>query len=360
MDCKMFEDNISSYLDGELKDIDKIEFELHLLKCKNCRQKYENMINIVKLIKEKKEVELPEDYHNILMEKVKIQKRRLYNNLKTLSSIAAALLLIISSMFILNTSNNDNMSSNKELVKESQVVKYTVDEFSNKSNNVNENKSDKDTAEIESKDTEAEEFYGLVSETNKQVALDDSNIMSKVTRSMKYGRKLVRIENIELSIQPYDDIVEEITEYIEKLGGYVEVLNIDYSKNEKNDEEDEDIYLKNGIMKLRVTQDKFEDAVDFIKSISDVEKHQHIENDITQLYSEKEEIINKLKNRENEVSKMIEQVNNTDKIIKLEKDLKQIRIDIERNTRELQNLDCIINMPEINLKLKEMSQEENT
>ena len=103
MNCKDFLELISLYIDSEIDDIQKKEFEKHLNDCKKCRTEYENVLSVVSMLKDLPDEELPEnfcsDLHDKLLKETENQGSRKIlffrsNAFKAVSTVAAGILVV--------------------------------------------------------------------------------------------------------------------------------------------------------------------------------------------------------------------------------------------------------------------------
>lgn len=70
MKCETIRNMISSYIDKDLNDIEKAEMEKHLTECKQCREEYETMLDIIAVCGNLEEVELPQNFRTELHQKL--------------------------------------------------------------------------------------------------------------------------------------------------------------------------------------------------------------------------------------------------------------------------------------------------
>ena len=119
MKCCECKDKISLYIDQMLTQEENESMEAHLRTCEKCNEEYKQTFEIVKVLKQKEVVELPQNFHNELMSRLKEERQintsqkliymRKYNY-KTLLPIVAVLL----TGFIL-FSNHRAINFNKEI-----------------------------------------------------------------------------------------------------------------------------------------------------------------------------------------------------------------------------------------------------
>lgn len=106
--CEHIIELISLYIDGELSDAEKHQFEEHINSCIKCKEEFDCQMEIINLCKNIEDVELPEDFNKQLHQKLVKEKQGkgplFWMNskyIKLASSIAAAFILIfVTSKFL--------------------------------------------------------------------------------------------------------------------------------------------------------------------------------------------------------------------------------------------------------------------
>lgn len=75
MKCEKYSDWISLYIDGELKDKERVAFEDHISSCASCQEEINVIQEIIKNIKDLEAMELPKQFHQELMEKIQLEDK---------------------------------------------------------------------------------------------------------------------------------------------------------------------------------------------------------------------------------------------------------------------------------------------
>jgi len=355
MDCKTFERNISPYIDNQLVDIERKEFELHLLTCKECRKLYEEMINLVKLIREEEQEELPVDYKLKLREKLKEasyeNKKKI--NWRVLSSVAAGFLILLMSYGLI--SNNF-------------ISKGLKEEFSQNDTSMLQKKTTENSVEISESSPEEEMQYSLTADVEEFAQEDDASESDKdllvgeltdtnrfqMTRSGVYGRKLVKEAYIDLEIEDYNNLYEKIAKHVEDKDGYIENWQTGNNTSNVNDDEEE-VSFRQGYIRIRIPEDKFQETLDFVKGLGVVIQHQITENDISEEYYSVENSVKNLRLEEDKLREILNEAKAIEDTIQIENELKRIRTEIDNNTVIIENWDNIVNLPVINANIIEVA-----
>ncbi|HPW41924.1 MAG TPA: zf-HC2 domain-containing protein, partial [Bacillota bacterium] len=76
MKCETIKNMMSSYIDKDLNNIEKAEFEKHLAECEECRAEYESLIDIIAACGNLEEIELPQNFRTELHQRLNEEKRK--------------------------------------------------------------------------------------------------------------------------------------------------------------------------------------------------------------------------------------------------------------------------------------------
>ena len=75
MGCDDYKELISLYFDKELDEKEEKELFEHLTNCPSCRKEFEELKVVMDMLGEIEEEELPEDFHNEVMAKIKAEAK---------------------------------------------------------------------------------------------------------------------------------------------------------------------------------------------------------------------------------------------------------------------------------------------
>lgn len=98
MNCEMSKNYIMKYFDGEINDMEEVQFKQHLKSCRSCSDEFNCMESIFTSLEEQTDIKPPSNFEAMVMDKVGvIEKQRSEKNSKRLVLIynAATLLSII-------------------------------------------------------------------------------------------------------------------------------------------------------------------------------------------------------------------------------------------------------------------------
>jgi len=315
---------------------------------------YEEMINLVKLIREEEQEELPVDYKLKLREKLKEasyeNKKKI--NWRVLSSVAAGFLILLMSYGLI--SNNF-------------ISKGLKEEFSQNDTSMLQKKTTENSVEISESSPEEEMQYSLTADVEEFAQEDDASESDKdllvgeltdtnrfqMTRSGVYGRKLVKEAYIDLEIEDYDNLYEKIVKHVEDKDGYIENWQTGNNTSNVNDDEEE-VSFRQGYIRIRIPEDKFQETLDFVKGLGVVIQHQITENDISEEYYSVENSVKNLRLEEDKLREILNEAKAIEDTIQIENELKRIRTEIDNNTVIIENWDNIVNLPAINANIIEV------
>lgn len=105
MNCKISEEYLMKYFDGELNDIENAQLKLHLKGCKKCSEDFENLSSVFSYLNTEGVVEPPQDFETNVMIRINTleaaRKRRIEGILLGLYWLATAALAAIAIIFML-------------------------------------------------------------------------------------------------------------------------------------------------------------------------------------------------------------------------------------------------------------------
>ncbi|EOC99853.1 DUF4349 domain-containing protein [Caldisalinibacter kiritimatiensis] len=347
MDCKVFEDNMSLYIDNELNDIDKKEFELHLMTCEKCRKSYEAMVAILKEVRNEEQVELPDGYTEKLNEKLKKinEKEKKKVNWKPLTAIAASLLvLLVSISFIFN---NFIFDKKVQYQYDSAVEEPEFDRSTSMNAKVEVQDDRNMTAKM---DLDVE--TSSVAEDAKFTERANESVQNKsfsVSRS-KPVQKIIKQAYLNIEVEDYDNKFNSIVNFVKQNEGYIENANTTY-KPVKDSNKNK---LKQGYLKVRIPESNFVKTIEYIKKLGEVTNEQESTRNISKQYYDKENELKNLRIQEERLREILKKAKNVDEILRVENELRRIRTEIDSHTNLLNTWDDQVNMSTININLIEV------
>jgi len=270
------------YIDDQLNNIEKKEFELHLLKCKDCFEEYESTINILKLIKDEPQQELPEDYRLKLRGKLEESSKKKMNifTWKKLSSLAAAILIVFVSYGLISKNFDFNKKVGHELVQDSMentsdfgIQSAKIDESDEGNSDLNKEniKSFGITATVGNEDSgEAEVMEDSAEITGRTT--DDITVAMDVpiftSRGSVGNRGPLKEAYIDIQVENYDESLEKIGEYVDRHGGFIENWYKTEVYNHSESGQEEKAYI--GHIRIRVPEKAFYETINYLKGFGEI------------------------------------------------------------------------------------------
>lgn len=365
MDCEVVRNLMSSYIDKDINEIDRIEFEEHLKNCTVCMEEYNLLLSTVTYCNQLEEIELPETFHQELMGKIKelgndrnrYKKNFFRRNWSWMAGVAAVFVVAAIGLSSLKglpqLGTNDNIATEKaaseyrgavtqsvtpaEAPKADKSIEFEFNESIDLS-------SIQDNAANYSLTMKAPDDYGTVN--NQETLQSEEEI---------YERKIITTGSISLEVTDLDEKVNAITDLAEKSGGYVESSNVDnvvsYERDNNDNKEEK---LKTGNLTLRLPAAKFKATVEEIKNMGEVISYNTNSVDISEQYYDTTTRINNLKVQENRLRELLSKVQTVDEILKIENELNRVRNDIELMTTDIRRWDKQVSLSTLYVYLKEI------
>lgn len=365
MDCEVVRNLMSSYIDKDINEIDRIEFEEHLKNCADCMEEYNLLLSTVTYCNQLEEIELPETFHQELMGKIKelgndrnrYKKNFFRRNWSWMAGVAAVFVVAAIGLSSLKglpqLGTNDNIATEKaaseyrgavtqsvtpaEAPKADKSIEFEFNESIDLS-------SIQDNAANYSLTMKAPDDYGTVN--NQETLQSEEEI---------YERKIITTGSISLEVTDLDEKVNAITDLAEKSGGYVESSNVDnvvsYERDNNDNKEEK---LKTGNLTLRLPAAKFKATVEEIKNMGEVISYNTNSVDISEQYYDTTTRINNLKVQENRLRELLSKAQTVDEILKIENELNRVRNDIELMTTDIRRWDKQVSLSTLYVYLKEI------
>ncbi|KPU27827.1 hypothetical protein TR13x_00220 [Caloranaerobacter sp. TR13] len=341
MDCKSFEERMSLYIDDMLDEVQKKEFEQHLNECKKCQILFKNMNSIVNYASVCEEIELPKDFNEKLRIRLKeIKKPKGYKNkFKVLSTIVAVFFIVI----IAISMSMDFFGNNFKMEERMQYDTQEAPMENQMAKGLEPSQPELGREEVTDYNNSN---YSADSNESASFTLKDGNKQSKLE-----NRKIIDEAYIELDVEDYDKVFNEIMDYVKFLGGFVENSESGYQYNNSREEKEP---LKRGYLRIRVPSDKFEDTIKYIESLGIMKRKNLTGRDVTEQYYDIENRVKNLKIQEERLREILRKAEKVEEILMIENELRRIRTEIDQNTGMLKKWDSLVALATINISLNEV------
>lgn len=362
MNCNEFIEYISSYIDGEMTEIEKKEFELHILSCHKCRQEYEDMIKIMKTIKKQEQVELPDNYRLELRRKLKeVAKEERKINWRTISSVAAGLIILIISISMFSDNlpfigQKDYLTKSAENVGSQENVAFDMSEPATALDEKNAETSalgDKDIGDNSTEDANFTVQSVPIEEDGGEgiSSVQGFGIMASRS-SLGSTRKTVKEAYLSIDLDELDKVQEQIANYVDENGGFVEDINKELINNDTKAKEN------SHLIKIRIPSDKFDMTLDFLRQLGTLTDENLTHNDITEKYQNVESNLSCLYEQENLLLGILYKVEDSKDKSLVEDELKKIKEEINSETSTLEKYEDSVTLSTINTQLNEVGEDD--
>ncbi|MBS4537202.1 DUF4349 domain-containing protein [Clostridium sp. D2Q-11] len=331
MDCNKCIENISPYIDDELIQGEKVEFEKHLKECKECEKIYNETLKVMNSIREIEYEPLPDDYKITLRSKLEDEKEYTKNpkNYKKWIGLGVAAVLIF---FV--------------------IIMPSIYYFSNDSLNM-------DSAVEESKDMDSsnanepmKQNLGNYGEMDSIEMADDETQDRAREEAQIDNRKIIKNAHIRIEVIEFNKTLKEITDNINLKEGYIQNSDIQTINRGRKE-------YKEGYMTLRIPQNYLEEVIDDISAKGKVNNLSINSDDVTKAYMDTEARLKNLEVQENRLRELIVKAEKIEDILNIENELRRIRTEIEQLQSTLKNWDNLVSLSTINLQLIEVDTIDN-
>ena len=378
MKCETIRNMMSSYIDKDLNDVEKAELEKHLAECEQCREEYENMLDILAMCSNLEELELPQGFRTELHQKLveDKKKRNFFGSIfgsagrKMATGLVAAALVIaigIGSTSLL-TGNNAKMS--QEIGSAPGYGAAEAPSASPADSDMQFSMKAKEEAgydvappvlpEITSIENTARNSAGM--QFNESLAADE-NVPVEGETPARSGRMVIRTGNISVNVENVDKAAGEIRQLAESSGGYVENSQIDIITIPKIEYGDgsavnKEYTEKQANMTIRVPEVQFQNIFNNIKGMGKLVSENISGSDITAEYRDTEARVDNLKIQEQSLKQLMPKANTVEEILKIETELNRVRTEIDINTGNLKRWDNLVQLSTIYIYMRELKPEE--
>jgi hypothetical protein len=373
MKCETIKNIMSSYIDKDLNNIEKAEFEKHLAGCEECREEYKSLIDIIAACGNLEEIELPQNFRTELHQRLNEEnkKRNFFSGIignrrmKMATGLVAAALVIAIGIGSIPLFFNNNMKATQSADITAPAAPAAQPEYFDADLAMNK-------AEAREVEMAAAEERG-VSEDSVSMEFNET-LMAKgiapsqgldgqAIESSRSGRMVIRTGNISVNVESVDKAASEIRQMTESSGGYVENSQIDNVTVPKARTYGEDYTAKEETQKyanmtVRVPEIRFEDIFNNIKGMGELVSENMSDSDITAEYRDTAARVDNLKIQEQSLQQLMTKAKTVDEILKIETELNRVRTDIDINTGSLKRWDNLVQLSTIHIYMRELKPEE--
>lgn len=196
-------------------------------------------------------------------------------------------------------------------------------------------------------------FSNSVSDKSTQAVPTSPTAVAETTQQKPVGgHKIIQTGNISMESLKFDESVSKTLDYVTSIGGYAESSNI----------EGQGISSGNTAMKrtanyvFRVPADKYTDFFSKMKGYGVVTSEQSQGQDITDKYFDTDARLKSLKIQEERELLLLQKAIKLSDILELEKELNNVRYQIETYTGTLRKWDSLVNYSTVKVTIREVDE----
>lgn len=358
MDCRQIEQYLSLYLDNELGSGETKQVEEHLQECPACMEYYRSLKMIKQYCSNLKVVDLPSGFHEKLHQRlVKEERKQMSRNFKfkIAIGIVAALVLVFVGIGL-----SDGIGSNKEGAYEMAASDTATSESKSSAGGDVEVYLTEETTEdyaavqdsYESEKNLADSGVSGQEEADKRQAGSSVGIQSSIGE-----RKIIKSAYLSVETLEFDRFINTITGKLNSVGGYVESSNIDGIPHNAQNK-----VLRSAHFEIRVPKEYFQQFITDVGGLGNLLIKQENGDDITGQYFDTEARLKSLQIQEERLLTILQKAEKLQDIIELERELSNVRYEIENLTGTLKKWDNMVEYSRISLdvyEVKELKEEES-
>jgi len=215
--------------------------------------------------------------------------------------------------------------------------------------------SSKDSlSSIEYEEPVAEEgMSDVASEAEEPVA---ESAGAPLTENMPVdNRKFIKNLDVDMQTKDFDKTTSSIATMVTEIGGYIEQSNISgNSLNYESDYSGDAYNPRSADYVLRIPVDKLDTVADKLSTLGNVTNRSERVEDVTANYADIERRLETLRVQEERLLAILKKADELEYIITLEKELSEVRYEIESYTINLKGLDNKISYSFVNIRVSEV------
>lgn len=170
-------------------------------------------------------------------------------------------------------------------------------------------------------------------------------------------RKLIKTADLQLETKKFDKSISSLEKSVSSFGGYIESNHINGTSivDKYNENNTEQYPSRNASYTLRIPTTKLDAFLNNLNNIGNVISKTISTEDISNQYIDTEARVKSLKIQEERLLTLLKKSGSLKDIIEIEKQLAEVRYEIESLTTTLKSYDSLVNYSTINLSINEVS-----
>lgn len=181
-------------------------------------------------------------------------------------------------------------------------------------------------------------------------ATDESSVNGE--KLLEPERKIIKSSQLSLETAKFNDVINSLEDMVKSYGGYIASSSIDAEGINNNYQ-----CLRFASYKINVPSDKLDDFLDESSKLATVRNKSTSAEDITAQYYDNESRLKSLQIQEERYLEILKTATEVKDIIEIENALTDVRYEIENLTTCLNKISNLVDMATVNINIQEVSQE---
>ena len=181
-------------------------------------------------------------------------------------------------------------------------------------------------------------------------ATDESSVNGE--KLLEPERKIIKSSQLSLETAKFNDVINLLEDMVKSYGGYIASSSIDAEGINNNYQ-----CLRFASYKINVPSDKLDDFLDESSKLATVRNKSTSAEDITAQYYDNESRLKSLQIQEERYLEILKTATEVKDIIEIENALTDVRYEIENLTTCLNKISNLVDMATVNINIQEVSQE---
>lgn len=191
---------------------------------------------------------------------------------------------------------------------------------------------------------------GTQSSATSSAAPDATTVKNADTQNSSNSSKIVKTATIQMETLKFDATTTSIQNKCTELGGYIESSNI---SGTSLDELSKTQY-RTASLKLRIPKDKYSIFMNSFGNLGNVTNKQETGENITEQYFDTDAHVSSLKVQESRLLELLKKSGDLTSILNIEKELQNVRYQIETLTTSLKKMDNMVDYTTFNMNITEV------
>ena len=189
------------------------------------------------------------------------------------------------------------------------------------------------------------EMYDMDSGATEESGVSEENLLES-------ERKIIKSSQLSLETAKFNDVINSLENMVNSYGGYISSSSIDAEGINNNYQ-----CLRFANYEIKVPSDKLDDFLDESSKLATVRNKSTSAEDITAQYYDNESRLKSLQIQEERYLEILKTATEVKDIIEIENALTDVRYEIENLTTYLNKISNLVDMATVNINIQEVSQE---